>query len=488
MNRTPPAVTTSSGALRGAWDGELAVFRGIPYAEPPVGALHLQAPVPVGRWDGVRDATAFGPATPQSSPWGATVADDPNWLTLTVWTPEPGTGAGAGGLPVLVWIHGGGFVIGHSGDPLFDAAEVARGGLVVVSLNYRLGAEGFVGADGAPGNRGLLDQLAALRWVQENVAAFGGDPGRVTVGGESAGASSAAALTAARAAKGLFIRAIAASPAAGFQTPELAAQLGRAFRDLVPNGRLADAGPAELAEAYSLFSAELPRLPEGQGLAGWLAPLGPVVDGDLVEDVPWRVLADGRARDIGLLVTHTRDEGRLFIAIKQQLGTELGGISDVAPPVIADGYHRAWPDADPGRLFETVYSDVLVRMPAVHLAEAHAGAGGRTFMGEVTVAPSDLGACHGIDVPLLFGTYDTAPARMMLGDPVTDEIRAAGDALRRAWTDFVLCGDPGWPAFTGAGGPTRIFGTGGPEVVPYPEQRSRALWAVDDLGPFRPGP
>jgi para-nitrobenzyl esterase len=197
MDRTPPTVATPLDALLGARDDELAVFRGIPYAEPPVGALHLQAPVPVRRWDGVRDATAFGPPPPQSAPWGAHTAADPGWLTLTVWTPDPG----AGGLPVLVWIHGGAYVLGHCGDPLFDAAALARLGLVVVSLNYGPGAEGFVEADGAPSNRGLLDQLAARRWVQENVAAFGGDPGRVTVAGESAGAGSVAALTAARPAR-----------------------------------------------------------------------------------------------------------------------------------------------------------------------------------------------------------------------------------------------------------------------------------------------
>ncbi len=337
MDRTPSTVMTTLGALRGAWDGDLVVFRGIPYAEPPVGALHLQAPVPVRPWDGVRDATTFGPPPPQAAPWGSDTADDPNWLTLTVWTPDPG----AGGLPVLVWIHGGAYVVGHSGDPLFDAAALARRGLVVVSPNYRLGVEGFVEADGAPSNRGLLDQLAALRWVQENAAAFGGDPGRVTVAGESAGGGSVAALTAARPAKDLFTRVIAASPPAGFQTRELAAQLGRAFRDRVTAGRLADVAPAELAEAYSVFSAELPRLPEGWGLAGRLVSLGPVVDGELVEDVPWRALADGRARDLDLLVTHTRDEARLFVSVNQQLDVgPRADLSALAASSIVDGYRR----------------------------------------------------------------------------------------------------------------------------------------------------
>jgi para-nitrobenzyl esterase len=479
MDRIPPVVTTSLGALRGAWDGALAVFRGIPYAEPPVGALHLQAPVPVHGWDGVREATAFGPPPPQSTPWGSESVEDTNWLTLTVWTPDPG----AGGLPVLVWIHGGAYVMGHAGDPLFDAGALASAGLVVVSLNYRLGAEGFVEAEGAPSNRGLLDQMLALRWVQENVAAFGGDPSRVTVAGESAGGGSVAALLAASPARGLFGRAIAASPPAGFQTRELAVGLGRALRNRITSGPLAEVALAQLSQAYGEFSAELPRIPEGWGLAGRLAALGPVVDGELIEDVPWRALADGRSRDIDLLVTHTRDEARLFIWINDQLDVGPHDLTALASAAIVDGYRQTWPDATPEWLYETLYSDVLIRMPAAHLAEAHAGSGGRTFLGEVTVESPTLGACHGIDVPLVFGTYATPQARMLLGTP-SEEMLAAGDALRRAWTDFVSHGDPGWPSFAGRGGLTRLLGTGEPVVVPYPEERSRALWSVDDLGPF----
>ncbi|MFI5952783.1 carboxylesterase/lipase family protein [Cryptosporangium sp. NPDC051539] len=475
-------LTTPLGTLRGDRDGQLAVFRGIPYAEPPVGRLHLRAPVPAPGWDGVRDAVEFGPPPPQSAPWGSEPTDDPNWLTLNVWTPDPG----AGGLPVLVWIHGGAYLIGHSGDPLFDGAALAREGLVVVTLNYRLGVEGFVEVDGAPSNRGLLDQLLALRWVRDNIAAFGGDPDRVTVSGESAGGGSVAALLAAPSARGLFGRAIAASPPAGFLTRELAVALSRALRDRIGSGPLTEVAPAELAAAYGAFGAELPHRPDGWGPAGRLAALGPVVDGDLVEDVPWRTLADGRARDVDLLVTHTRDEGRLFVSINRQLGVEPpDDLTVLAPPAVVDGYRRAWPSE---QVHETLYSDVLVRMPAAHLAEAHAGSGGRTFLGEVTVESPALGACHGIDVPLVFGTYGAPSAQLLLGGAPPDEIRAAGDRLRRAWTDFARHGDPGWPTFGARGGPTRLLGVDRPAVVPYPEERSRALWTLDHLGPFGLGP
>jgi len=197
---TDPEVRTVAGTVRGASHGRVAVFRGIPFAQPPVDALRFRSPVPALPWSGVRDAFTFGPPVPQqASPPDA--SDD--WLTLNVWSPD----IGAGGLPVLVWIHGGAFLFGSSANPNQDGATLAAAGAVVVSLNYRMGVEGFAHLAGAPGNRGILDQILALRWVQENVAAFGGDPGNVTVFGQSAGGSSVAALLAMPAAAGLFRRA-----------------------------------------------------------------------------------------------------------------------------------------------------------------------------------------------------------------------------------------------------------------------------------------
>jgi acetyl esterase/lipase len=186
-----PHARLTSGSVRGRTEDGLAVFRGIPFARPPVGQWRLAAPMPVEPWEGVRDALAFGPPPRQSRLMGAPAGaeTDGDWLTLNVWFPDP-----AARLPAMVWIHGGGYAYGWSGDPLFDGAALARDGVVVVTFNYRLCAEGFGHFPGAPANRGLLDQVAALRWVQDNITAFGGDPGRVTVFGESAGAGSIAAL------------------------------------------------------------------------------------------------------------------------------------------------------------------------------------------------------------------------------------------------------------------------------------------------------
>jgi para-nitrobenzyl esterase len=181
-----PEVRTLAGVVRGRWENAGAVFRGIPYAEPPVGSRRFAAPVAGQRWDGIRDALEFGPPVPQA----AHTEESADCLTLNVWTPD----LGAVGLPVMVWIHGGKYLEGTSANPDYDGALLAASGVVVVSMNYRVGVEGFAHIAGAPNNRGILDQVAALRWVQDNVAAFGGDPGNVTVFGESAGGGSVAAL------------------------------------------------------------------------------------------------------------------------------------------------------------------------------------------------------------------------------------------------------------------------------------------------------
>ena len=224
-----PEIRTAVGVLRGSREAGLAVFRGVRYAEPPVGALRFAAPRPVRGWAGVRAALSYGPPPPQPSAFGTdgpareAVGDD--WLSLNVWSPDPAPGAG---LPVLVWIPGGGYVIGSSSLPEFDGGRLAANGVVVVTLNYRLGMEGFAQIDGAPANRGLLDQVAALHWVRENIRAFGGDPNRVTVFGESAGGGSVAALLAMPRAAGLFRRAVAQSVPGTFFSPELAADIAAA--------------------------------------------------------------------------------------------------------------------------------------------------------------------------------------------------------------------------------------------------------------------
>ncbi|MBO1414925.1 carboxylesterase/lipase family protein [Streptomyces sp. FH025] len=481
-----PVVPTTEGAVRGLLDRGLAVFRGIPYGRPPVGPLRFAAPAPAEPWDGVREAFEFGPVVPQSGPLPAEPAHGTDWLTLNVCTPDPG----AAGLPVLVWIHGGGYISGTSGDPLYDPVELARAGLVVVSVNYRVGAEGFALLPGAPANRAFLDQLAALEWVRRNIAGFGGDPDRVTVAGQSAGAGSVAALLTMDRARGLFRRAIAHTVPGTLCTPALAAEvtaeLAKRLGTAPTAAALAEVDPWRLAATVTELGAALP-----EHLARWgrLAQSGiatvPVIDGEVLPEEPWAALAAGRSPGIDLLVGHTRDEFRLFSVLSGRYGTfteeeARTALDQLAPrPDGPDAYRAALPGATPGDLLEAVGSDALFRMPSLHLAEGNTAADGTSYLFELAFpAPAAgglFGACHGLDVPLAFGTLDSPMARHFLGDPPTPETVEVSHELRQAWIRFITTGDPGWAAFEPDRQLTRVIDTRS-ETVRYPEQTSRRIW------------
>ncbi|MEU9080128.1 carboxylesterase family protein [Kitasatospora sp. NPDC048538] len=495
-----PEARTTAGALRGTWEAGLAVFRGVPFAEPPVGALRFAAPQPVRGWAGMRAAEAYGPPPPQAGVLGTDGPADPagggDWLTVNVWSPDPGPGAG---LPVLVWIPGGGYVIGSSALPEFDGGRLAAGGLVVVTLNYRLGLEGFAQIEGAPANRGLLDQLAALRWVHDNVRAFGGDPSRVTVAGQSAGGGSVAALLAMPRAAGLFRRAVAQSVPGTFLTPELAADVAAAcaaelgLRPTVAD--LSTVDPARLPAAGDAVSAKIGRWADRWGpITHRPIPFAPVVDGDVLPATPWQALATGTptgtAADVDLLVGHTRDEHRLFSLIDGVLGQVTEEQAETALRMLAPGpdgarrHRAAHPAAGPGELYELVNADWLFRMPTLHLARAHAAAGGRTFLYELTwPAPGlggILGACHGLDVPLVFGNLNSGRPALLIGDTPSPEAEELSARMRTAWTAFATDGDPGWPAHEPGRRLVQLLDAH-PAVAPYPEEASRLLWQDHDF-------
>ncbi|MCX4631927.1 carboxylesterase family protein [Streptomyces sp. NBC_01443] len=487
-----PEVRAAAGALRGSREAGVAVFRGIPYAEPPVGALRFAAPRPVEGWSGVREAVSYGPPPPQAGVFGmdalAQDAAGDDWLTLNVWSPEPGPGAG---LPVMVWIHGGAYVIGMSGLPEYDGGRLARdGGVVVVTFNYRVGMEGFAQIEGAPANRGLLDQVAALEWVRDNIRAFGGDPDRVTVFGQSAGAGSVAALLATDRAAGLFRRAIAQSAPGTLFSPELATDITAAcaaelgLRPTVAD--LSGIAPHRLTAAGDAVSAKMDRWAHRWGLAAHRSiPFSPVVDGDLLAVTPWQALTDGAGRDVELLVGHTREEQRLFTALDGLLGqvTDEQAATDLrlfAPgPDGERRYRDAFPAAGPDELYELVHSDWLFRMPTLHLAEAQAAAGSRAHVYELTwPAPGmggAFGACHGLDVPLVFGNLDRGQPAMLIGEAPSAEAEALSTRMRAAWTSFAAHGDPGWPAYDTGRRLAQLFDTR-PAVTAYPEDPSRLIW------------
>jgi para-nitrobenzyl esterase len=477
MTVAEPEARVAAGSLRGRLEPGMVVFKGIPFAEPPA---RFAAPEPVAAWDGTRDALSYGPPPPQSGFFGtdALAESDEGWLTVNVWTPDL-----TANLPVMVWIQGGGYLVGSSGLPEYDGGRLARdGGVVVVTFNYRVGIEGFAQIEGAPANRGLLDQVAALEWVRDNISAFGGDHDCVTVFGQSAGGGSVAALLAMPSAAGLFRRAIVQSMPIVFLTPELAADIAVAFAaelGLRPT-ELATVAPRTLAAAGDAVMAKIGQFADRWGLAAHrTVPLGPVVDGSALPTDPWEALAGGAARDVDLMVGHVRHEQRLFALIDGTLGQITEAQAATALNLFAPGQdgvaqYRVT-GGGPEELYDQVHSDWLFRMPSLHLAEAHTG---RTYVYELTWhAPGMggvLGACHGLDVPLVFGNLTSGQPALLLGDDLTAaEIVSA--QMRASWATFATDGDPGWPAYDRERRRTRIFDIE-PAVVRYPEEVSRRIW------------
>ncbi|ELP63777.1 carboxylesterase/lipase family protein [Streptomyces turgidiscabies] len=492
-----PEVRTAAGAVRGRWQGGLAVFRGIPFAEPPVGELRFAAPRRAASWDGVREAFAFGPPPPQEVTGPGTSPAGDDWLTVNVWTPDADPAARR---PVMVWIYGGAYKLGSADDPNYDGGRLSReGDVVVVTLNYRVGIEGFARIEGAPANRGLLDQVAALEWVRENVSAFGGDPGQVTVFGESAGAGSVAALLVMPRARGLFRRAIAQSVPGTYFSDALAGDIAGALAGelgLRPTvADLAAVDPRKLPEAGAALSARmLEHVPRWGAVALTPTPFSPVVDGDVLPTAPWEALAGGAARDVDLIVGHTRDEYRLFLMfaglfgrVDEEMAASVLRVFGPGPEA-EQAYRAAFPDASAEYLFELVQSDWLFRMPSLHLAQAQVAGGGRAHVYELTwsapVNGGALGACHGLDVPLTFGNFgDVAGGLggMLVGPIPSSGAEAVSARFRSAWTSFAATGDPGWPAYDTERRLVLLLDTE-PSVAAYPEEASRRLWEGHTFG------
>jgi para-nitrobenzyl esterase len=440
-------VTTSHGQVRGRDLDGIRAFKGIPYAAAPEGPLRFQPPVPPAPWDGVRDCLEFGPAAPQLAPAPGV---PPVWrpehgldcLSLNVWSPE-----GAAGLPVMVWIHGGLWKLGSSRMPQYDGGTLARSNVVVVTVNYRVGFEGFGHIPGVPDNRGLRDQIAALEWVQANASAFGGDPGNVTVFGQSAGAASITLLMAAT--KGLFRRAIAQSIPAGQRTRAEAAEVTATIAE-------AAGVPATWEALAALPPQAFLDVPASEGFTAF----APVLDGDLVAGA-------ATDPDVDLLCGYTHEEYR-GQGHPAPPDVDLARVAAAIglPATAVEAYRQACPDTD---LFTTMLSDALVRIPTIRAAEAHRG---RTWLYDLAWAS----AAHGIDVPLVFGTGDTRFAARLLGSPPPAGYAELSERIRRAWTDFAATGDPGWPRFA-ADRRTRIWDLPVRDVDD-PLEASRRIWSV----------
>jgi len=454
-----PVVETTGGALRGAQSGDagsVTAFLGIPFAAPPVDALRWQAPEPAPAWDGIRDATAFAPACMQTRSivdWYRDVATafdaDPglieppsafseDCLYLNVWTPAPQTGEA---LPVMVYIHGGSYTGGWSYEPNYRGAELASHGVVVVSIAYRLGALGYLSPpdtarDGLR-NFGLLDQIAGLQWVQDNIAGFGGDPGNVTVFGESAGAASVGVLLTSPASEGLFHRAISQSGGFELHTPLTAQAADAAFARL--QARLGE-------DALRSIPAERIVDAAADVLSGH--DFGPVAPAASLPLPPSEALDAGAFHAMPLLIGTNADEWLMYIDADTAASdladwqTRLGDAVDIA---------ALSPSGDPRTALDRLETADQMRCPGYRLADAMEAAGepARVYLftrvrpGEAAAA---FGAYHGAELPYVFGTHDDWL-------PTAADDVALGNAMRSAWVRFARNGSPGavdgteWPRF-----------------------------------------
>lgn len=509
--------TTRQGQVEGREKDGVLLFAGLPYAAPPTGPRRFRPPEPPEPWTGVRDATRFGAIAPQvPGMLGGLVAhpdthQSEDCLVLNVQTPGLD-----GRRPVMVWIHGGGFTGGTGATPWYNGAGFARrGDVVVVTINYRLGALGFLHLGELAGDtyrssglNGILDQVAALEWVRDNIEAFGGDPGNVTIFGESAGGMSVATLLGLPRAAGLFHRAIAQSGAAhNLIDPAHAAEVARTF---VEAGGFDDvdslftAEPAALLAAQGQVAAQLlrrrvrehvaaPSAADGSSSGAALAmPFQPVLDGVELPRPPIEAIRAGAAAGIPLLTGTTAEEWNLFHVMSP------GGLDDTRllrrldrlyprGAEIGRAYAEAFPDAGPDERWCAVLTDAVFRLPAIRLAEAQAPhAPGNTFMylfsWRSAALDGRLGACHALEIPFVFETLGAPGAAMFLGaDPGPTE-DALARAMHDAWWHFARTGDPGhdglepWPAYEPTGdratmefGPTTA-------LVTDPHSRERAVW------------
>lgn len=466
-----PVVQTASGPVRGGWRGGSAAFLGIPFAQPPVGPLRFAAPEPPEPWTDARDAVEFG-ATAQRGDTGETLIPEPSvpgeaTLNVNVFTPAPGRDAA---LPVLVWIHGGGFVAGSPASPWYDGRAFNRDGIVTVTLSYRLGFDGFGFIDGAVSNRGVRDWLAGLEWVQQNIAAFGGDPVRVTIAGQSAGGGAVLTLLGMPQAQQLFHAVWALSPAVANVPAERAATLSAKLARLagVPANR---DGFASVDEQLLLsLREEAERSASGKPLDTIVEMLGdglswgPMLDGDLLEQPTLQALAAGVGADKPLVIGTTDDEFTMttdsmkrklrFIPATLALGRlGLAGARRAAYLAANRAQRARGTPAMVGRYV----TDTVFRAPAVRVARARRNAPTWVYR-FVWVSPSIGWACHCLDVPFWWDCLDDPVGIAHLAGAHPPQ--ALADTVHGAAVSFVRSGDVGWTAWSERPGTTRLFGAG----------------------------
>jgi para-nitrobenzyl esterase len=464
----------SGGRLRGQRVDGVEVFRGVPYARPPVGPLRFRPPVECEPWDGVRDATEVGAIAAQfSTPLEVIqgrmdLPQSEDCLTLNIWTPACDDGR----RPVLVWIHGGGYLNGTGAAEWFDGTSFAANhDVVVVTINYRLNVFGYLHlAELAPnedgsGNCGLLDQIAALRWVCDNIAAFGGDPGQVTVAGESAGAFSVGVILGTPGAAGLFHRAILQSGAAVHVVSaesatavatEILGELG-----LKPDeGGIAELRQLPTDQILGAYGAVAFRHPPDTAIEDATLTFAPVVDGFVLPVAPMTAIQDGLSAGVAIMIGTDRDEMEIMRLLDESFyAFDNDELARRCTNLFGDLATRAlslYQTASTGNVWTAVDTDRTFVIPAIELAEAHTAAGGAAWMylftWTTTAFAGQLGAVHTLEIPFVFNTLDSGAGPEFTGGP-PDRARPLARRLHRTWAEFIRHGDPNnddippWPLY-----------------------------------------
>jgi para-nitrobenzyl esterase len=507
-------VTVTGGRVRGVWRGDLWSFSGIPYAHAPEGEWRWRPAQAHEGWEGVRDASTFGAISPQpAAVAGIASPADPDasepqsedCLTLNVWAPElpqrPTTEPGRG-RPVMVWIHGGGFTSGSGSAFLYRGGNLVRNGdVVVVTINYRLGALGFLGhpalvdQDGYLGNWGLHDQVAALHWVRDNIAQFGGDAANVTIFGESAGGFSVASLLGTPSAAGLFRRAVVQSGGVHMHTVAEAERAGGRLGETLGLGQM-DREALLRIPAADLVAAttEVAKHRSDPGLIP--LPFLPVIDGAFIPEHPLRAVEAGSAAGVDLMVGTNRDELTLFglgnpaLMALDEVGVARW-LANAAPDVPTDAVLAAYREARTERgesvetrdLWMSAGTDSVFRWPSLQLAAAHGANGGRTYVylfdWESPAFGGILGSCHGLELPFVFGAVRVAVVQLFTGSG--PEVERLSDQMQAAWLAFARSGDPShpdldrWPTWEPTTRATMRFGpqTG---LINAPRNEELAVW------------
>jgi para-nitrobenzyl esterase len=461
-----PTVQTASGTVRGRTQDGVATYLGVPYAAPPVGDLRFAEPEPAQPWPGIREASEPGPTAPQNAVksffgmdmfaiTGSQWRRGDDYLTLNIWAPAEGTGH-----PVMVYIHGGGLVAGTKDAPVYDGRNFARDGAVAVTINYRLGVEGFLAIPGAPTNLGLRDMLAALRWVRSTIEAFGGDPTNVTVFGESGGAMATACLVTSPLSTGLFRRAIVESGHGSAVYPQdIAHRATRKMAELLEitpdlkGFRSVDSETA-LKALQQVSKAGTVDMKDENGFdpSFGQAVINPIVGDDVLPRHPLIALGEGAGRDVDLLIGTNEDEFNFWLAptrlilaprfLMRPLLRRLGGDADG----ILAAYRQQNRRARGGQIISRIMSDLAFRWPTRQYAAAHQG---RTFFYEFDwdspASGGRLGAAHGLELPFVFDTLATVSGpRGWLGRNPPQHL---ADRVHGTWLQFATDGKVPWPEF-----------------------------------------